>query len=151
MEDVEFPEGPPARPPQFVSETTRKQRVVETIIRDGSGCLPSACMTTATPPASSSTQPATGAQPPSSSSSSAETVDQSLLETLLEALGKPPVQQRVREILGTNGVQKRKRKTKAGEMSSLAFARREEQRKLTHDQDKRWKVGQLWAFCWRKY
>ncbi|KAJ7736942.1 hypothetical protein B0H14DRAFT_2638851 [Mycena olivaceomarginata] len=113
MEDVEFPEGPPARPPQFVSETTRKQRVVETIIRDGSGRLPSACMTTATPPASSSTQPATGAQPPSSSSS-AETVDQSLLETLLEALGKPPVQQRVREILGTNGVQKRKRKTKAG-------------------------------------
>ncbi|KAJ7787948.1 hypothetical protein B0H14DRAFT_3504824 [Mycena olivaceomarginata] len=116
MEDVEFPEGPPARPPQFVSETTRKQRVVETIIRDGSGRLPSACMTTATPPASSSTQPATGAQPPSSSSSSAETVDQSLLETLLEALGKPPVQQRVREILGTNG------------------------RKLTHDQDKRWKT-----------
>ncbi|KAJ7762705.1 hypothetical protein B0H14DRAFT_3510780 [Mycena olivaceomarginata] len=140
MEDVEFPEGPPARPPQFVSETTRKQRVVETIIRDGSGRLPSACMTTATPPTSSSTQPATGAQPPSSSSSSAETVDQSLLETLLEALGKPPVQQRVREILGTNGVQKRKRKTKAGEMSSLAFARREEQRKLTHDQDKRWKT-----------
>lgn len=36
MEDVEFPEGPPARPPQFVSETTRKQRVVETIICDGS-------------------------------------------------------------------------------------------------------------------
>ncbi|KAJ7798550.1 hypothetical protein B0H14DRAFT_2617811 [Mycena olivaceomarginata] len=140
MEDVEFPEGPLARPPQFVSETTRKQRVVETIIRDGSGCLPSACMTTATLPASSSMQPATGAQPPSSSSSSAETVDQSLLETLLEALGKPPVQQRVREILGTNGVQKRKRKMKAGEMSSLAFARREEQRKLTHDQDKRWKT-----------
>ncbi|KAJ7300615.1 hypothetical protein DFH08DRAFT_979512 [Mycena albidolilacea] len=140
MEDVEFPEGPPARPPQFVSEVTRKQRVVETIIRDGSGCLPSVCMTTATPPASSSTQPATGAQPPSSSSSLAETVEQSLLETLLEALGKPPVQQRVREILGTSGVQKRKRKTKVGEMSSLAFARREEQRKLTHQQDKRWKT-----------
>ncbi|KAJ7836485.1 hypothetical protein B0H14DRAFT_2589701 [Mycena olivaceomarginata] len=42
--------------------------------------------------------------------------EQSLLETLLEALGKPTVQQRVRDIIGTNGVQKRKRKTKVVEI-----------------------------------
>ncbi|KAJ7351645.1 hypothetical protein DFH08DRAFT_957942 [Mycena albidolilacea] len=136
MEDVEFPEGPPARPPQFVLQRTREQRRVEMIIRDESGCLPSVCMTTPTPPVSSSTQPATGAQPPTSSSSSAETAEQ----TLLSALGNPAFQKQLKALLGGKDMSKCKRRTKPGAMRRLDEASTEQQRQLTVDEDKRWKT-----------
>ncbi|KAJ7089601.1 hypothetical protein C8R44DRAFT_751344 [Mycena epipterygia] len=129
--DVRFPDAPPPRTPQFISGSTREERRLETIIREGPGRFPVVSMTA---PAESSAAPESSPTPEQNAG-------------LLMNLDDPVVQQRLlglfRESLGQRTAQKsprKKRKNVTGAQTALIQARRGQQEELSATHDLRWKA-----------
>lgn len=138
-EPDDMEDGIPKRVPQFVSNTTREQRRIEVILREGGRFQP-VSMTMPTQPTqptpSSSGAPQDEQPEPEPSSSSSPDV--------LAALENPLIQQRIMDMVGEKLKVKskgKKRNVKVGFAAALNQARETQQEAITHEQDLRWKVG----------
>jgi hypothetical protein len=135
-EPDDMEDGIPKRVPQFVSNTTREQRRIEVILREGGRFQPVSMAVPTQPTPSSSGAPQDEQPEPQPSSSSSPDV--------LAALENPLIQQRIMEMVGEKLKRKpmgKKRKGKVGFVAGLNRARDAQQEAITHEQDLRWKVG----------
>ncbi|KAJ7910166.1 hypothetical protein B0H13DRAFT_2329700 [Mycena leptocephala] len=128
MEEVHFPNAPPARIPEYIAEATRQARRLEAVIRQGVDRFP--VVTMAAP-----TQPAASAAP--------DTPQQSTSHTpMMIDFNDPAIEERLKGmvygILGKSP--RKKRQAKAGATTTLIRARHEQQDQMTPADDLRWKT-----------
>ena len=129
MEEVHFPNAPPARIPEYIAEATRQARRLEAVIRQGVDRFP--VVTMAAP-----TQPAASAAP--------DTPQQSTSHTpMMIDFSDPAIEERLKGmvygILGKSP--RKKRQAKAGATTTLIRARHDQQDQMTPADDLRWKVS----------
>lgn len=131
MEEPPFPEGPPARTPQYVSEATRADRRLETVMRQGPGRFPVLTVTERAEPVPS--------EVPETSTTPTQNTPQLL------NLDDPRVLERLKALLGEAKQPQKRRRAKIGATAALNGARKEQQEQLAGKDDRRWKVGLLQA------
>jgi hypothetical protein len=129
MEEVHFPNAPPARIPEYIAEATRQARRLEAVIRQGVDRFPVVTM-------AASTQPAASVAP--------DTPQQSTSHTpMMIDLNDPAVEERLKGMLqGILGKSPRKkRQAKTGATTTLIRAKHDQQDQMTPADDLQWKVS----------